>query len=251
LLETPSLEASQVEEFRRDGCLWVKGAFGPASVARLELWADELLARPEQPGRHWVYHEKSVRDGRDLVQRIEYISPFHEGFSELEHALRQSAAQLLGEPAELFKEKINYKQQGGDGFKPHQDSQAGWERYASYFLTVAVAIDACTAENGCLEIARGHQRPGLGRTWEPLSEQELAGIAFEPIPAAPGDMVFLDSYAPHRSFPNRSDRARRVYFATYNRRSEGRHLEAYYADKRKSFPPDVERDPTRTYVFRV
>ena len=25
----------------------------------------------------------------------------------------------------------------------------------------------------------------------------------------------------------------------------------YYADKRKSFPPDIERDPTRTYTFRV
>jgi hypothetical protein len=251
LLETPSLEASQVEEFRRDGCLWVKGAFGPASVDQLGLWADELLARPEQPGRHWVYHEKSVRDGSDRVQRIENISPFHAGFAELERALRQSAAQLLGEPAELFKEKINYKQPGGDGFKPHQDSQAGWERYASYFLTVAVAIDACTPENGCLEIARGQQRPGLGRTWEPLSEEELAGIDFEPIPAAPGDLVFVDSYAPHRSFPNRSELARRLYFATYNRRSEGRHLEQYYADKRKSFPPDVERDPKRTYVFRV
>jgi len=251
LLETPSLETSQVEEFRRDGCLWVKGAFDAASVARLGRWADELLARPEEPGRHWVYHERSVRDARDLVQRIENISLFHAGFAELERVLGQSAAQLLGEPAEIFKEKINYKLPGGDGFKPHQDSQAGWERYASYFLTVAVAIDACTPENGCLEIARGHQRPGLGRTWQPLSEQELAGIVFEPIPAAPGDLVFLDSYAPHRSFPNRSERPRRVYFATYNRRSEGRHLEQYYADKRASFPPDVERDPSRTYVFRV
>jgi hypothetical protein len=25
----------------------------------------------------------------------------------------------------------------------------------------------------------------------------------------------------------------------------------YYADKRKSVPPDIERDPNRTYTFRV
>ena len=45
--------------------------------------------------------------------------------------------------------------------------------------------------------------------------------------------------------------ARRVLYITYNRRSAGDHRVRYYADKRKSFPPDIERDPTRTYTFRV
>jgi len=39
----------------------------------------------------------------------------------------------------LFKEKVNFKMPGGDGFKPHQDSQAGWDRYADYFVNVAGA----------------------------------------------------------------------------------------------------------------
>jgi hypothetical protein len=48
-----------------------------------------------------------------------------------------------------------------------------------------------------------------------------------------------------------TDQVRRIYFATYNRLSEGDHLAAYYADKRKSYPPDVEREAGKEYVFLV
>ena len=48
-----------------------------------------------------------------------------------------------------------------------------------------------------------------------------------------------------------SDTTRRLYFATYNRRSAGDHLARYYADKRMAFPPDIEREPGKDYVFRV
>jgi len=42
-----------------------------------------------------------------------------------------------------------------------------------------------------------------------------------------------------------------VLYITYNRGSADDHRARYYADKRKSFPPDIEREPGRTYTFRV
>jgi hypothetical protein len=63
--------------------------------------------------------------------------------------------------------------------------------------------------------------------------------------------MFFDSFTPHRSGPNLTDTARRVLYATYNRAAEGDHRVRYFADKRKNFPPDIERDPNKTYVFRV
>ena len=36
----------------------------------------------------------------------------------------------------ISEDKINFKMPGGTGFKPHQDSQAGWEVYAKYFINV-------------------------------------------------------------------------------------------------------------------
>ena len=79
----------------------------------------------------------------------------------------------------------------------------------------------------------------------------MEGMAFAPCPTDPGDIIFFDSYAPHGSEPNMSERTRRIYFATYNRKSAGDHLAQYYADKRKSYPPDIEREAGKDYVFRV
>jgi ectoine hydroxylase-related dioxygenase (phytanoyl-CoA dioxygenase family) len=97
----------------------------------------------------------------------------------------------------------------------------------------------------------GHHKRGLFRSWEPLTEDDMKGMSFVPYPTKPGDLVFFDCYAPHRSAPNLSDKIRRIYYATYNRTSAGDHMAQYYADKHKSYPPDIDRDPTKTYVFRV
>lgn len=246
------LTAEQLAEFKRDGFVVQRGAFGDADIALVDRWMREMAARPEQIGKHWVFHEPSLDDpDADLISRMEYISPFHDGFTALVEALAAPAGQLLGEAAVLFKEKINFKMAGGDGFKPHQDSQAGWEDYAPYFITVMLCVDAATEENGCLRVVAGHQSDGLARSWEPLTDADMDGMEFKPCPTAPGDLVIFDSYTPHESLPNHTSKMRRLYFATYNRLSDGDHLAQYYADKRKNYPPDIERESDREYIFRV
>lgn len=66
-----------------------------------------------------------------------------------------------------------------------------------------------------------------------------------------GDAVFFDSYAPHRSQPNHTAKARRVLYITYNKISQGDSRERYYTEKRNNYPPDIERDPGREYSFKV
>jgi len=165
--------------------------------------------------------------------------------------LKGPVAQLLGCEAVLFKEKVNFKMPGGDGFKPHQDSQAGWDAYADFFISVLVCVDEATVENGCLQMVAGNHKRGLFRSWEPMTDTDMEGMDFVPHPTKPGDVVFFDCYAPHGSEPNMSDKTRRIYFATYNKLSEGDHLAAYYADKHKTYPPDIDREADKEYVFRV
>lgn len=252
MLNVPSVTDDQVATFSRDGCLVLRGAFDAASMDRIASWTDELVAMPEASGCQWVFHEKSLKEpSQDLINRIEKISPFHSGFAELSRVLKHPVGRLLGEDAVLFKEKINFKMPGGDGFKPHQDSQAGWDSYAEFFVSVLVCIDEATAENGCLQIAAGQHRNGLFTSWEPMNDDDMRDMSFVDCPTLPGDIIFFDSFAPHRSDPNMSDKLRRIYFATYNRLSEGDHLERYYADKHASYPPDVDRDPDKDYVYRV
>jgi len=250
-----TLTPAQLASYARDGFLVVPGLFDPAEAARLAAWTDEVTAWPETPGRHMVYWEAHRHEpGRRVRSRIENFHPYHAGFRAAfdEGPIAAVAAALLDGPAVLFKDKINFKMPGGEGFEPHQDQQAGWSSYAPLFLTALVSIDAATRENGCLELAAGHHRRGLvGQEWKPLGEAEMAGMRFEACPTRPGDAVFFDSYVPHRSEPNATGAPRRVLYVTYNRRADGDHRLRYYADKRRSFPPDCEREPGREYVYRV
>lgn len=252
MLTTPTINNQQIEEFKRNGFLVIRNAFNDDDISRIESWTSDLEKMPEQSGKQWVYHEKSkLNPDIQLINRIENISPFHEGFAELSNVLAQPTAILFDEEATLFKEKINFKMPGGDGFKPHQDSQAGWEDYAKYFISVMVCIDEATIENGCLQMVSGFQQKGLYREWEPLTDEDMADMEFVHYPTKPGDIVFFDCYTPHASEPNLSNKIRRLYFATYNKLSEGTHIEKYYADKYKTFPPDIDRVEGKEYIFRV
>ena len=246
------LTKQHIDDFNRDGFVIVRGLYTGDELHNITTWTDEVAAWPEVPGQYMMYFEKSrLQSSQRILSRMEDIEPYHPGFSRLFTGARMQGcvAELFGEEAILFKDKINFKMPGADGFKAHQDVQAGWDRYASLHITALVSIDASTLANGCLELAPGQHKNGLiGESWKPLAEDTLDYI---PAPTAPGDAVFFDSFAPHRSEPNLTDAARRVLYVTYNRRSEGDQRRRYYDDKRKSYPPDCERIPGKEYVFRV
>jgi hypothetical protein len=249
------LDAMQIAAFRETGFVVVRGLLRGAELERLRAWVAEIETWPEVRGAHMMYFEESrLEPGVRVLNRVENLMPYHEGLRALATGpyMAGAVSQLLGEPAILFKDKINFKLPGGGGFAAHQDVQAGWNRYASLHVTAMVSVDATTIANGCLELVPGaHDRGLIGEPWRPLEDDELPAERYEPVETSPGDAVFFDSYAPHRSAPNETGRARRVLYFTYNRASEGDQLTRYYADKRASYPPDVEQDPDKKYVFRV
>lgn len=251
-MQTPDLTQQQIESFKNTGYLVARDAFNVEDMATIERWAGEVENMPEESGKHWVYWEDSqTKPGNKIVSRIEKIKNNHTGFADLTEILKGPVDQLLGERSALFKEKINFKKPGGDGFKPHQDSQAGWDTYADFFISVLVCIDEATIENGCLQIVGGEHSKGLYNLWEPIPDEEMAKMDVIPVPTKPGDVIFFDSFAPHSSEPNHTDKTRRIYFATYNKASDGDHHEAYYQDKHKSYPPDIDRLADKEYVFKV
>lgn len=251
----PWISDNQVANFKRDGFVVIPGMFDAAEMKRIAAWTAEAERLPEVPGKYMMYFEQSLKnDGKRLLNRLENFAPYHEGFRALFDGdkLKGGVADLLGEPAVLYKGKINFKLPGGDGFRPHQDQQAGWGAYADFFITALLSIDEATEENGCLEMAAGYHDKGLiGPEWEPLTDEQIAAMNPVSCPTKPGDVIFFDSYAPHGSGPNMSDKERRVLYVTYNRLSDGDHRAQYYADKRANFPPDIEREPEKIYSYRV
>ncbi len=245
----------EIATFERDGYVVMRGLYDAPSMATIAAWTDDIQARPETAGKWMKYFDQSLTaPGIRILNRVENFCPYHDGFDSLIRTggMPARVGELFGGAAVLFKEKINFKLPGGDGFKAHQDVQAGWDSYAERHITALISIDAATLENGCLEVAAGQHRRGLiGESWRPMAGDELDGVDFHSLPTEPGDAVFFNSLTPHRSDPNLTDAARRVLYVTYNRLSEGDHREKYYADKRKSYPPDIERDPDKEYAFRV
>ncbi|MDP9573973.1 UNVERIFIED_ORG: ectoine hydroxylase-related dioxygenase (phytanoyl-CoA dioxygenase family) [Agrobacterium larrymoorei] len=249
------LSKEQVAFFDSHGWVLVPGFFDAKTTSDLLSWTEEVTGMPEVAGGNMVYHEPSLLDpGALVIQRIENFCPRHAGFDELvrQSSLVKAVSQVLGGDACLFKDKINFKMSGGAGFDVHQDQQAGWSKYAPLFITALVCLDAATTANGCLEMA---QIPRLKKLiapeWRPVAEEELAGVELFPVPTEPGDLLLFDSFALHASKPNLSETKRRLLYLTYNLRSEGDHREAYFEDKRASFPPDIEREANTTYTFKV
>lgn len=248
------LSEVQIEWFHRDGFLIVREMYSPQETRSIIEWTEEVASYPEVPGQAMMYFEESRHDGSRILCRVENFIPFHQGFSTLITArrMRLAVSELFGEPAVLFKDKINFKLPGGDGFKAHQDVQAGWDDYAGLHITAMIAIDATNRENGSLEVIAGMHKQGvLGSMWAPLTDDDIGDIAYVPVHCQPGDAVFFDSYTPHRSHPNHTSEARRVLYITYNKASDGDCREQYYADKRRNYPPDIEREPGKEYSFRV
>ncbi len=246
---------AQIEAFARTGWVAARGFFSPEETAAIGAWTDELLAMPEVPGEHMVYYEQSLKDpDAKVVQRIENFCPYHPAFDRLVRGgrLQRAAAQLMDGAAILFKEKVNFKMPGGAGFEPHQDQQAGWSTFTPMFVTALVSIDRATVENGCLEMTDAPRFAGLiGQEWTPLTDEEMQSFSLISVPTEPGDVLFFDSYAPHASKPNLTDKARRILYLTYNLAADGDHRARYYAEKRANFPPDIERAVGTEYKFRV
>ncbi|HEY1794417.1 MAG TPA: phytanoyl-CoA dioxygenase family protein [Opitutaceae bacterium] len=249
------LTSVQIDGFRRDGFLILRGHFPAERISRVGSAIDALAARPPRAGHEMAYYEDSVTEpGRRILSRIEKFVEEDEVLGNFitGGGIAELAAQLLGGPSTLFKEKINFKLPGGQGFLPHQDIQPGWDSYAPYFISVLVTIDPSTAENGCIELSAGqHKRGWIGERMKPLTGEQLAGVDFDKYPTDPGDLVFFDCFAPHQSAPNLTSRPRRNLYLTFSRAADGDQRLRYFGDKRAAFPPDFERKPGSSYNFKV
>jgi len=256
----PYFTEEQIKDWHDNGFLILSAAnerrmFTDEEVDQLLNYTKEVEDWPETPGKWMKYFEKSLVDDSRILQRIENFFQFHEGFNNFFNGPKflGMVSELFGEPACLFKEKVNMKLPGGGGFAPHQDVQAGWDMYGqTLHISVLVGLDPSTTQNGCLELVPAYHKKGLlGPMGSQIPEDVCAAMPWKPYPAAPGDIIFFDSYVPHRSGPNNTDKPRRALYITYNKISEGDYRFKYWEDKRKSFPPDIEREPGREYKYKI
>jgi len=229
-----TLTPDQRADWQAHGWLHLTGLLDDGMVTSFDRWVDEV-ARWAADAVGGLHHHEQTEHGPALA-RSECFADEHAELGRfirgprLGHVLEQ----VLGEPAVLFKEKINYKHPGGAGFAPHQDATA--YRFVDHHVSVMVPLDAATVASGCLWFAPGHHDGSLptddrGRITEAVASQ----LAWRPVEVAPGDVVMFDSYTPHYSDSNTTGRSRRALYLTYNAGSRGDFRDRYYADKQAEF----------------
>lgn len=227
--------------YDEDGLLLYRGLHRPEEMESHQQEFEEMKERVPQPGTIMRY------DSAECFDRVENFIPY---CSEKLQALftnekvTKIITSLLGDRPVLLKDKLNYKLPGAGAFVPHQDAAAGWQQYGDSHLTFALGIDEATVENGALYFAPGEHKNGLLSPLKtPLSQKIVERLSWRIIPTKPGDALFFDSYTPHYSEANGSQKARKMAFLTYIASRHGDHREAFFLEKRKRQPPIDERDP--------
>ena len=253
------LSEKQTKEFENRGFIVLKGFFNKAAMNRISAWLDELRDKDPGENQEAKYYEKSTITGENILVRIENVL----GGSNREIAKLllppkaiECLTQLFGQPPLLFKEKINYKLPGCRPDKLHQDQAAGWNAYGDFYITMGIAVDENRMENAALSFLKSgnYEKRLMSEEWCCLSE---ADPPYQPeddyvlLEADPGDVIFFDSYVPHGSPANTSDRSRRNIFLTFNKLSDGDMRAKYYQDKWAKYPPNEIKNARPGGSYRV
>ena len=235
-----AVDADAVAHFSATGWVLVN-TLDAAGVDDLRRAVDDISSWPDN-GDGWLHHREMTDAGPKLC-RSENFVPFHAGMRALltGGGLVADASALLGEPAVLYKEKINYKLAGGAGYAPHQDAPA--YRFVDAHVSCMLAVDDAGIDNGCLEVVSGRHHELL-----PMDDtgciraDVVAELAWEAAPIRAGQCLWFHSRTPHRSGANTSATDRRAIYPTYNALREGDLREAYYRDKLAEFASTAEGD---------
>jgi 2-aminoethylphosphonate dioxygenase len=243
---------AQAGVYRDDGFVLVRGLF---TAPEAEAWVGECerleasgLMHPDNLRTH-VLHSTRPPDRLDPV--VDLSPVFRElAFGERLTAL---AGELLGDDAVLFKDKLIFKPAGTRGYLAHQD-YAYWQWLPAppaALVTVLVALDAATVENGAVELFAGfHDRlltePG-GPADVPDGVLPERGLLAE---TAPGDVVGFHSLTPHRSGDNRTSLPRRQLFLSYGAARYGDLYRRYYDGLQASVLAAMAPDARARAYFR-
>jgi 2-aminoethylphosphonate dioxygenase len=237
------LTPSQIEFYHKTGYLHLKGLFDSHRVDRFVSECERLVREyPDVDESNLRAQSRPNVEGKTVFDRfdpINDISPVFEQ-SACDPTLVAAIGQLFADKALLFKDKLIFKRPGTHGYRIHQD-YTYWCELPSppeAMLSVLIAIDASSAENGALEIYPGAHHKHIGPAEKPhdifdpnsglLSEDQMKGIEPTMLPLSPGDALVFHSLAPHRSGINHGTTSRRSLYFSYSAARYGDLYDIYY-----------------------
>ena len=209
------------ETFRKQGYLVFEDALSATELADLRAACQTLVDEPLDDGGHSGRHKIGLGSAR------RFLAHRHEEFPKVESFLLSEkigaiTETCLGTSGLLFNEQFVVKGAGkGASFAWHQDGAYVGFDHAAY-LTVWIALDDATEENGCVYLLPRDldEKPGLDRhEWQEESN-ELNGYFGDETGTAmtckAGTVVAFSSLTLHSSGSNITENPRRAYVCQYS-----------------------------------
>lgn len=249
-----SLSNKKIKFYKKNGYLKISNLFSKFEIFQLKKYVNEIQNFKPQKKKYMIYYDNF--QNKSFMTRTENFLPYHKKINIFlkKKKIKNIIDKLLGHQSIIFKDKINWKYPGALGFKPHQDAQV-WEYLypkIKSFISVAISIDKTNKKNGCLEVVSAQHKKGLlGSNKSEIKKKIVNSFVWKNIFTKPGDLIFFDSYTPHRSSKNLSNKERRMIYLTYNSKKDGNLKKMYFENKRKSFPPNIERIKGKKYKYLI
>ncbi len=232
----PALSATEVGAWEMNGFVLCPSRFSADEVATWRAECDRLAVDHNRIHadnlRYEITNGKDSKD-RTLMWKIDPlvdISPVFRTLARDPRILDPIRQIYKGSEPILFKDKLIYKPPGTHGNGLHQDWN-WWQGFPTSCLTITIAIDGGTRENGCTEIFPGHTQGFLhapGRyDYNIESKVDQSKVTY--FESQPGDFGIFHCFTPHRAGENRSASQRRQLFLSYNDSNDGEFYLAHYA----------------------
>lgn len=228
-----ALSDEQMRQYQREGYVVVEDVLSGTEVTELKDRLREYVRGEREETEFDRMLEPSVeaeefdREG-EPVRKFEGVGMAREDevFRELAYHddIVEVVSQLQGPNLKLLRCAGMLKPPGvGTAKKFHQDA-AYYPIHPMDHVTVWVALDESTTENGCMQVVPKAHTDGLLEheameydtdiTINSRNYDESDTVA---LPMEPGDALFQHCLAPHYTAPNESDRWRRAMIVAYMR----------------------------------
>jgi len=245
------LTTDELSYWIKNGFIKLKNVFNEDELLQIKGWITEIeKTTPDYDSGVLHYYERIAGD-KNIARSERYLNLSKELTNFIiDGTITRILKQLMNSDMVLFKEKINYKYPMGGGYAPHQDAAA--YKYVSHHVTCLVAPEATTTENGCLWLAAGHHQKQLIAPNEDgcIDSKVAEQLPWRELSTDAGDLLFFDSYTPHFSSPNLSDKPRKSLYLTYNESKYGEFRELYYKDRAQQLESSEKRKTKQISTIR-
>jgi len=209
-----------------------------------------------------IYSE-TINGKKVRLRRVEKITENIQDVKKLLHSkkIKHLLKYITNKHNILFKDKLNFKYPGGQGFRPHIDGhfywkdkknkkREGWSEYSDTFTNLVIPLEDSDKKNGCLYLSKKNNIERLGKNWRQITskmdifspnikKQYLKKFKFYPALMKTGDLLVFDWHCAHKSSKNNSKRSRLIFYATYCPKNNFKNLrKQYYYDKENSKNPN-------------